>query len=97
MNHEDWLKTQESISNDRAVIRDLSLEEFVSLDVSKKIKNLEYLIEQSQNELNYYKKILPTLPKVPEKLLNISQSLIDEGDYKFRGKRDLQKKLYGRE
>lgn len=97
MKYSDWVDANERIADDRETLRKLSDEQLVALDVAKQISTAEWEIENAERELKHLRKIAKNLPKVKKELLNINSQLIREADYRWRGRREVQNKLYGYE
>ena len=78
-------------------MRKLTDEKFAALDIAQQIKSAEFKIEWATRELKTLRKAAAKLPKPNPKMVeDISSVLVEEGRYRFRGKkRELQSKLYG--
>lgn len=95
MNYDDWKRANETIDEHREIVYKMSPEELASLDINQRIKGYEWDIKNAQEQLIKLRAAAKNLPKPNVKNMKIDSSIVQEGKWKFRGKRDLERKLYG--
>jgi len=95
MNYDDYKEAKERVAKHRDITYDLSCEEIAAIDIAQQIGGYEWAIEDAQSNLKRLYKAAKKLPKPKKQLVDdIDPQIIKEAKYKFRGKRDLQRKLY---
>lgn len=91
-------KAVEEKANTEKYLKDLPDKSYAALNVSIDIENLEFKIKENQRTLKDLKKrfskIKKHLPKVPDNL-SLSKYDFDAMNYRWRGRRDIEKECYG--
>lgn len=95
MKYSDWVDAHDRIDKEREILRKLTCEELAAVDIAQQIASAEFKIEWAKKDLKRLRKAAKKLKTPDPKLVGISSTLIEETRYKFRGKRDLEAKLYG--
>lgn len=97
MKYDDWKDANERIADQRKRVYAMSTEELAALDMAQQIESYEFQIKYAQEQLKRLKaatKKLDLWPD-PELVKEIHSEIVKEAKFKFRGKRDLEAKLYG--
>lgn len=96
MKYSDYLDAEKSINDQRDKANNLSCEELASIDIAQMISSYEWDIKNAKRQLKKLYKAANNLPKPNKELVEtINPTILKDAKWKFRGKRDLERKLYG--